>query len=111
VDHLAVARRRNGADTFRRLQDDHLAAGLCQPPRDGKTDHPRSDNDALNFVHSLTSDPGSVSVRSDMRLEGWRVSVITRIPTTIALFGMIFLSDRPDPFPNISQAVVPLAKH
>jgi hypothetical protein len=52
VDHLAVARRSYGADTFRRLQDDHLAACLRQAPRDGKADHPRADNDALNFVHS-----------------------------------------------------------
>src|SRR5712672_3260537 len=36
VDHLAVPRRGYGADTFRRLQDDHLRTG----------------NDALDFVHS-----------------------------------------------------------
>src|SRR5712672_2688714 len=52
VDYLAVARRGNGSDTFRGLQDDHLAASLCQPPRDRKTDHPRTDDNALNFVHS-----------------------------------------------------------
>ncbi len=52
VDHLAVARRGHGADTLGRLQHDHLAAGLRQPPRDRKTDHPRTDNDALDLVHS-----------------------------------------------------------
>src|SRR5258707_14858900 len=52
VDHLAVARRCYGADTFRRLQDDHLAACPRQAPRDGKADHPRTGNDALNLVHS-----------------------------------------------------------
>ena len=34
-----------------RLQDDDLAAGLRQPPRDRKADHSRADDDALNFVH------------------------------------------------------------
>ena len=52
VDHLAVARGRDGADAFGRLQHDHLAARLRQPPCDRKTDHPRTDNDALNLVHS-----------------------------------------------------------
>ena len=52
VDHLAVARRRDGADPFGRLQDDDLAAGLRQPARDRKTDHARTDHDALDFVHS-----------------------------------------------------------
>src|SRR5712671_4455656 len=51
VDHFAVARRRYGADALRRLQDDYLAARLRQPPRDGETDHPRTDNDTLNLVH------------------------------------------------------------
>ena len=52
VDHLAVARRGDGADALGRLQDDDLAPGLRQPPRDRKTDHARTDNDALNLVHS-----------------------------------------------------------
>src|SRR5260370_15061045 len=52
MDHLAVARRCHGADTFRRLHNDHLAAGLRQPPRDRKPDHPGTDNDAFNVVHS-----------------------------------------------------------
>ncbi len=52
VDHLAVARRRDRADAFRRLQNDDLATRLCQPPSDSQTDHPRADYDAINFVHS-----------------------------------------------------------
>ena len=51
VDHLAVARGGHGADALGRLQHDHFAAGLGQPPRDRKPDHPRSDNDAINLVH------------------------------------------------------------
>jgi hypothetical protein len=52
VDHLAVARGRDGADAFGGLQHDHLAACLREPPGDRKTDHPRTDNDALYLVHS-----------------------------------------------------------
>jgi hypothetical protein len=57
VDHLAVARRRDRADSFSRLQHDHLAACQRQPPRHGKADHPRSDNDAINLVHSRLQIP------------------------------------------------------
>ena len=64
VDHFAVARRGDGADTFRRLQDDDLAAGLRQPPRNRKTDHPRTNDDALNFVHSRVQIRGLRVVRS-----------------------------------------------
>jgi hypothetical protein len=39
-------------DSLGRFQDDDLAAGLCQPARDRKTDHPGTDHDALNFFHS-----------------------------------------------------------
>ena len=52
MDHLAVARRRHGADAFRGLQHDDLAAGLRQPPRHGKADHAGADDDAINSVHS-----------------------------------------------------------
>jgi hypothetical protein len=52
VNHLAVARGRDGADAFGSLQHDHLASGLCEPPCDRKTDHARTDNDALYLVHS-----------------------------------------------------------
>ncbi len=51
VDHLRVARRGHGADALGRLQHDHLAARLRQPPGDRQTDHPRTDDDALNSVH------------------------------------------------------------
>ena len=51
VDHLAVARGGHGADALGRLQHDHFAARLRQPPRDRKPDHARSDDDAINLVH------------------------------------------------------------
>src|SRR4029078_4094942 len=35
----------------RRCEHRPFAAGLGQPPRDRKPDHPRSDDDAINLVH------------------------------------------------------------
>jgi hypothetical protein len=51
VDHFAVARGGHGADALRGFQDDHLAAGLGQPPCDREANHSRSDDDAINLVH------------------------------------------------------------
>src|SRR5579863_9878156 len=51
VNDLAVARRGHGPDSLGRLQHDHLAAASCEPPRNGKADHPRTDDDALDLVH------------------------------------------------------------
>src|SRR5579872_1403499 len=52
MDHLAVARGGDGANSLGRFQDDDLAAALCQPPGDGKTDDSRTDDDTLDLVHS-----------------------------------------------------------
>ena len=86
VDHLAVARRGDGADPLGRLQHDHLAAGLRQPPRDGKTDHPRTDNDALDLVHSRF---GSGLVFDPARASSGAHPAINRA-RTMAQFGTSF---------------------
>ncbi len=52
VDHLAVARRGDRADALGRLQNNDLAARLCEPPGDGKTDHPGTDHDAIHSIHA-----------------------------------------------------------
>ena len=62
VDHLAVARGGDGADPLGRFQHDHLAAALSQPPRHGKTDHSRTDDDALDLFHVENSDPDLVAI-------------------------------------------------
>ena len=64
VDHLAVARRGDGADALSRFQHDHLAAGLGQPARDRKADDASTNNDALNLVH------GQLGVRDLARRSG-----------------------------------------
>ena len=51
MDHFAVARGGDGADSLGGFQHDHLAAALCQPPRHGKADHSRTDDDALDLFH------------------------------------------------------------
>ena len=51
VDHLAVARGGDGADALGGFQHDHFAAGLGQAPGDRKSDHTRSDDDAINLFH------------------------------------------------------------
>ena len=110
VDHLAVARGCHGADAFGRLQNDHLAAGLRQPPRDRKADHPRTDDDALNLVHSRL-ESGLPCGRP--RRTPLLASIRGRCRRIIALLGMIsfeqpvvFVSER---FPNrvpVSEALI-----
>src|SRR3981081_1191740 len=102
VDYLAVARRGNGSDTFRGLQDDHLAAGLCQPPRDRKTDHPRHHDHALNFVHT--------QLRSGARLEALARVRDQSYSHTITLFGMMFSKNRVDPCPSIFASRAPVSE-
>ena len=63
VDHLAVAGGGHRADRLGRLQQDHLPARLRQPPRHRETDHARTDNDALNLVHSRLQAHWNFNVR------------------------------------------------
>src|SRR5579862_10421 len=72
VDDFAVARGSDGADSFGRLQHDHLAAALSQLPRHGKADHSRPDNDALDLFHLKNSDP-DLACSSGWQ-ESWPVS-------------------------------------
>jgi len=67
----------DGADTFGGLQDDHLAAGLRQPPSDRKTDHPRTDNDTLNLVHSQF-ESGNIVGYSTGRAPSWHPTRVSR---------------------------------
>ena len=99
VDHLAVARRGCGPDTFRRLQDDYLAACLRQPPRDGEADHPRTDNDALNFIHSQLG-PGYSTRRACDEAAALRINRIR----TLSLC-------RKSLFRGVFRPALPLVKH
>src|SRR5712664_1044522 len=110
VDHFAVARRGNGADTFGRFQNDHLAAGLCQPPGDGKTDHPRTDDDALNFVHSQFGS-GLVFYPTRRAPQGVGAFGFNLIPTLSLCLAWSFLQDRLDPFAGVFRAGGLLVKH
>ena len=103
VDHLAVARGRHGADRLGRLQHDHLAAGLRQPPRDRKADHARTDNDALNLVHSRLQIHRSRNNRINVRLVKWLPVPGQSRPRIIARFAWTFHRTRRIRFGTLSR--------
>jgi hypothetical protein len=82
VDHLAVARGGLGADAFGCLQHDHFAAGLGQPPRDRKADHPGSNDDAIYLVHVRfkSGNLARVEVVAAFRLLSFRSGVMPEQP-------------------------------
>ena len=51
MDDFAVARTDAPADPAIGFDDDHLAPSASERPRDGKTDHARADDKALNQFH------------------------------------------------------------
>ena len=73
-----------------------------------KTDHPRTDDDAINFVHVAASDPGSCSIRPDARQALARSGSIH--PTLSLCLGWSVSQNRLDPF-RAFQAGSPLVKH
>src|SRR2546430_467164 len=74
------------------------AACLPQPPRDVEADHPRTDNDALNFIHSRFR-PGY----STRRACDEAALIINRI-RTLSLC-------RKSLFRGVFQTGLPLGKH
>src|SRR5258707_15339725 len=104
MDHLAVARRCHGADTFRRLHNDHLAAGLRQPPRDRKPDHPGTDNDAFNLVHSQFGS-GHSTRRAFPELEASRINRIRTLSLCRKSHWLGFSERFSDRFP-VSEVLI-----
>ena len=111
VDHLAVAGGRHRADRLGRLQQDHLAAGLRQPPRHRETDHARTDNDALNLVHSRLQAHRSWNNRINVRLVKWLPVPGQSRPRIIARFAWTFRRTPPGSFRDAFQARIALGKH
>ena len=91
----------NGADPFGGFQHDDFAAALCQSPRHGKTDHTRTDDDALNLVHWKVLIPICWLLRAwfGQRAQApprpvQRRSVVRRL--LAQLFGFVSELDRPN---------------
>ena len=71
-----------------------------------KTDHPRTDDDAINFVHVSF---GSGLVFYPARRASGVGTLGLNPSNTIALFGMVFLQDRLNTFRSSGES--PLVKH
>jgi hypothetical protein len=111
MDHLAVARGCDGADRFRRFQDDDLAAGLGKPAGDGKSDHSRTDHHAINTIHRLFNSrlsPISIPTPRPMAQEPARDEPSSHC---IALFGLNLSKNRRDRLETDRKSRRALAKH